>query len=57
MSREQAWIEVFLNNTEHERKEKGVQSDMIFKNSIRFANDFLTEFDNTFKKGNKNDRK
>jgi len=50
MSREQHWVDVFLDNTAHERKRNGIQSDMVFKNSIRFANDFLIEFDNTFKK-------
>lgn len=53
MSRQQAWVDVFLDNTAHERKTNGIQSDMVFKNSIRFANDFLIEFDNTFKKEEK----
>jgi hypothetical protein len=50
MSREQAWVDAFLHNTTHERTTKGVMPDMIFKNSLRYANDFLIEFDNTFKK-------
>ena len=56
MSREQAWVDAFLHNTTHERTTKGVMPDMIFKNSLRYANDFLIEFDNTFKKEEQNDR-
>lgn len=52
-NRETFWANAFLSRTEHERKTKGVMEDMIFKNSVTYADKCLAEFDTKFKKGKK----
>jgi hypothetical protein len=52
-NRETFWANAFLSKTEQERKTKGVMEDMIFKNSVIYADECLIAFDIKFKKGKK----